>query len=262
MPKGKSVILERLKLIRRVRFNRCAVLALPVLLFCPLFAQLPTATIVGVASDDSGATVPGATVTVRNIETGQTRTVTTGSDGSYRLAALPVGNYEERVTREGFETSVTTGITLTVSQEATINVTLKVGAVEQQVTVSASAVSVNTESATIGGMVDSQKLADLPLNGRNFADLTLNQTGVVEAKNAGKVGGNSGLMLSVNGASTRSNSFLLDGAPMQNLYGASSASISGSTLGVEGIREFRILTNYFSAEYGLAMGSQVVMVSK
>jgi hypothetical protein len=255
------MIFQVLKSIGRVWCRSYALWALLVICLS-VSAQLPTGTILGVANDDSGAVVPGATVTVRNVDTGQNRSVKTGSDGSYRFNALPVGNYEARATSQGFETSIITGIVLSVSQEATMNFALKVGGTEQQVTVSANAAAVNTESATMGGMVDSQKLADLPLNGRNFADLTLNQTGVVEAKNAGKVGGNSGLMLSVNGASTRSNSFLLDGAPMQNLYGASSASISGSTLGVEGIREFRILTNYFSAEYGLAMGSQVLMVSK
>ena len=227
-----------------------------------LFAQLPTATVLGTVNDDSGAVVPGANVTIRNTETGQSRSATSSADGSYRFNALPVGNYEARVTQQGFETSVVTGITLTVSQEATINFALKVGQIEQQVTVSGGALAVNTESASIGGLVDEQKLADLPLNGRNFADLALNETGVVEAKNVGKSAGNSGTMISTNGASHRSNNFLLDGAPMTNLYGSSSASIGGSTLGVEGIREFRILTNYFSAEYGMAMGSQVLMVSK
>lgn len=239
-----------------------AVIVLASLMVGPAYAQLPTGTILGVASDNSGSVVPGAAVTVKNLETNQTRTVNTEANGSYRISALPVGTYEARVTHQGFATAVTTGIMLMVSDEATINFTLNVGRIDQEVTVTANANSVNTESASIGGMVESQKVMDLPLNGRNFADLTLNETGVVENKNAGKVGGNSGLMISVNGASTRSNNFLLDGTPMQNLYGASSAAIDGSTLGVEGIREFRILTNYFSAEYGLAMGSQVLIVSK
>lgn len=246
----------------RFTIERGFVIAALLILSCSLSAQLPTATVLGVVTDDSGSVVPDATVVLHNTDTGQTRMTTTGADGSYRLPALAVGNYEARVTHQGFETSVLTGITLTVSQEATINFTLKVGAIEQQVTVTGGALLVNTESATLGGLVDEQKLADLPLNGRNFADLALNETGVVENKNAGKVAGNSGTMISTNGASTRSNNFLLDGAPMQNLYGASSASIGGSTLGVEGIREFRIITNYFSAEYGLAMGSQVLIVSK
>ncbi|MEQ1947696.1 MAG: TonB-dependent receptor [Bryobacteraceae bacterium] len=252
-----------LDIFKRTAGPRVAIVVAMIALFCgSLLAQLPTATILGVVTDNSGSVVPGATVTVKNADTGLTRTASTTQDGSYRFPALPVGNYEARTTQQGFETSVVTGITLTVSQQATINFSLKVGAVEQQVTVTSGALEVNTESASLGGLVDQQKLADLPLNGRNFADLTLNETGVVEAKNVGKSAGNSGLMISTNGASHRSNNFLLDGTPMTNLYGSSSASIGGSTLGVEGIREFRILTNYFSAEYGLAMGSQVLMVSK
>ncbi len=155
----------------RFTIERGFVIAALLILSCSLSAQLPTATVLGVVTDDSGSVVPDATVVLHNTDTGQTRMTTTGADGSYRLPALAVGNYEARVTHQGFETSVLTGITLTVSQEATINFTLKVGAIEQQVTVTGGALLVNTESATLGGLVDEQKLADLPLNGRNFADL-------------------------------------------------------------------------------------------
>ena len=112
-----------------------------------LLAQLPTATVLGTVNDDSGAVVPGANVTIRNTETGQSRSATSSADGSYRFNALPVGNYEARVTQQGFETSVVTGITLTVSQEATINFALKVGQIEQQVTVSGGA---QTKSEALG----------------------------------------------------------------------------------------------------------------
>ena len=225
-------------------------------------AQMPTATILGVVKDSSGAVVPEAALTARNTENGQTRTATTAADGSFRIAALPVGNYELRAERPGFRAAIRGGLTLTVSQEAVVNFTLELGAVEQTVAVTAEAPLVNTTSGSLGGLVDEQKVSDLPLNGRNYIDLTLMQTGVEEHKNASKTGGLTGTIFSSNGAPIRSNNFLLDGAIMQNFAGVNAASVSGTSLGVEGIREYRVITNSFGAEYGMTMGSQMVIVSK
>jgi hypothetical protein len=241
----------------------CAWVSVAILLAAPFaMAQLPTATVLGVVKDSTGAVVPDANVTVRNLDTGQTRTGVTSADGSYRLPALPVGNYEVRVEHIGFQAAVQSGLTLSVSQEAVVNFALQVGAMEQTVSVTADAPLVNTTTGSLGGLVDEQRVADLPLNGRNFIDLTLLQTGVEQHKNVSFTAGMSGTWFSSNGAPLRSNNFLLDGAIMQNLYGASSASIGNSTLGVEGIREYRVVTNSFSAEYGMAMGSQMTIVSK
>jgi len=129
------------------------------------FAQLPTATILGVAKDASGAVIPDVAITARNTGTGQTRTATTSQDGSYRLSALPVGQYEVRAEHGGFQTEVRGGLTLDVSQEAVLNFTLQVGAVEQTVSVSADAPLVNTTTGSLGGLVDEKKVADLPLTG-------------------------------------------------------------------------------------------------
>ncbi|MGD1096811.1 MAG: carboxypeptidase regulatory-like domain-containing protein, partial [Bryobacteraceae bacterium] len=226
----------------------------------PLMAQ--NATALGVVTDDSGAAVPGATVTFTNIQTGQIRSTETDSAGSYRLPALNVGNYEARVTKEGFGATALPGITLTVSQEATINVTLKVGAVNQEVTVAGTVQTVNTDSATLGGLVDEQRVADLPLNGRNLVQLSLQEIGVVSNTSYSFTAGFTGVMINANGASVRSNNWLLDGGPTQNFYGANNSSISGTNLGVEGTQEFRIITSGIGAEYGGTMGAQVVMVSK
>src|SRR5437879_3864499 len=98
-------------------------------------SQLPTATILGVLKDSSGAVVPDAAITAKNVETGLTRTAASAADGSYRLSALPVGAYEVRVEHPGFRTEVRSGLTLTVGQEAVVNLTLQVGAVEQTVAV-------------------------------------------------------------------------------------------------------------------------------
>jgi len=227
------------------------------------FAQLPTATILGVVRDATGAVVPQAGLTARNVDTGQTRTTVSGPDGSYRLAALPVGNYEVQVTQAGFQSAVRSGIRLTIGREAILNFNLQVGAVEQRVEVTAEAPLVNTTSGSLGGLVDDQEISELPLNGRNYVDLALLQPGVQKSHIGGGGGSIEGTRFSVNGAPLSSNNATLDGARMNSMGSSTIAtSTNGNTMGVEGIQEFRVVTNALSAEYGMAMGSQIQIVSK
>ena len=225
-------------------------------------AQLPTATVLGTVRDSSGAVVPGAALSARNTETGQMREVQSGAEGAYRFSSLPVGSYEIRVEHTGFQTEVRSGLTLSVSQEAVINIELQVGAVENVITVTGEAPLINTTSGSLGGLVDAEKVAELPLNGRNYIDLTLLQPGVQRDNITGGGPQMAGTWFSSNGAPPRSNNYLLDGTQMDSFQGNSSASITGTTLGVDGIREFRVVTNSFSAEYGMRMGSQMMIVSK
>jgi Carboxypeptidase regulatory-like domain/TonB dependent receptor-like, beta-barrel len=222
-------------------------------------AQLPSGTILGVVKDASGGVVPGAAVTARSVDTGQSRSAVTEADGSYRFNALPVGNYEVRVEAKGFQVAVHSGLTLTVAQQAVVNFALQVGAASQTVVVTTEAPLVNTTSGSLGGLVNEQKVADLPLNGRNYIDLSLLQPGVSEAKNrsAGEAA-----WFSSNGAPVISNYYLLDGTPTRNLYGRNPSSQTATVLGVDGIKEFRLITNNMSAEYGMSMGSEMVVVSK
>ncbi|MSO21393.1 MAG: TonB-dependent receptor [Acidobacteria bacterium] len=225
-------------------------------------AQLPTATMLGSVKDSSGAVIPGSALTVRNLETGLTRTAEANADGSYRFSALPVGDYELRVEHAGFRAEVRSGLTLSVGQEAVVNLSLQVGAIEQTVEVTAEAPLVNTTSGTLGVLVDQQKVADLPLNGRNYVDLAFLQPGVQAERRTGGGPVMAGQFFSSNGAPPRSNNFMLDGAMMQSTNDTATASGANETLGVEGIREFRMVTNSFSAEYGMRMGSQMTLVSK
>src|SRR5213594_2145626 len=225
-------------------------------------SQLPTCTILGAVKDSSGAVIPGVSITAKNVETGLTRTGVSAEDGSYRLSALPVGGYEVRVELPGFRTEVRSGLTLTVTQEAVVNFTLQAGAVDQTVVVTEDAPIVNTTSGSLGGLVDERKVAELPLNGRNFIDLTLLQPGITQQRNLGVAASTVGTWFSSNGAPLRSNNYLLDGALMANLTNGTSAAQDGSTLGIEGVREYRVITNSFSAEYGMTMGSQVMVVTK
>ena len=227
-------------------------------------AQQNTGTILGVVKDSSGAVIPGVSVTVVNEETNLMRTVITGENGAFRAPALPVGRYTVKVELTGFQTQTQRGLNLEVAQELVLNPVLEVGAgPQQEVTVSSESPLVNTTSSALGSVVNERSISDLPLNGRNYVDLTLLQPGVAQQTLAGTGAANSfGSFFSANGAPVRSNNFMLDGAITVNGSGGSSASESNTTLGVDGIREYKVVTSAFSAEYGLMMGSQTVMVSK
>jgi len=207
-------------------------------------SQLPTATILGTIKDSTGAVVPGAAITARNREIGLTRVSASTADGSYRLSALPVGTYEVRAERSGFRAGVRSALTLTISDEAAVNFTLEPGGVDQTVTVTGELPLVNTTSGALGGLADARRVAELPLNGRNFMDLVLLQPGITQHKNLGAGSSTVGLWFSSNGSPLMSNNYLLDGTITTNLTNATSAAQDGSTLGVEGIREFRVFTNF------------------
>ena len=225
-------------------------------------AQLSQGTILGVVKDSSGAAVPGANVTVTDADTSETRSAVTGDDGSYRVPALQPGHYSVKVEKAGFKTATTTSLTLDVAQQLVFNATVEVGATSQEVVVTGEAPVVNTTASSLGGLVNEERMADLPLNGRNFIDLSLLQPGVSKNANQGTGGGQSGTWFSSNGAPTRSNYMTIDGASMVNQLGGATGSEGGTTLGVDGIKEYRVITNNFSADYGMTMGSQMVIVSK
>lgn len=226
-------------------------------------AQVPTSAISGTVRDASGAVVSGAAVTVNSRETGLTRTVQSGQDGHYKLSSLPVGVYDVRAEAPGFQTQLQENLNLAVGQEAVLNFSMAIGAVQETVTVTAAAPLVDTTSGALGGLVNEQRVSDLPLNGRNFNDLVLLQPGItVHHPTSATSTVATGLAYSSNGAPIRSNFVMLDGANLVAGGGITGVSVSGSMLGVEGIREFRVITNAFPAEYGMTMGSQTTIVSK
>ena len=225
-------------------------------------AQLPTGAISGRVADSTGAVIPGATVIVTNVETGRVQTTQTSAAGFYKVI-LPVGIYDVRVEAVSFRPEVRQGLRLAVAQEAVLNFGLSVGSVQETVTVTAEAPLVDTTSGSLGGLVNEERIAELPLNGRNFSDLALLQPGIaVHTPVSTTAPTSKGLQYSSNGAPIQSNYIMLDGANLVSLGGTSGVSASGSMLGVEGIREFKVITNFFPAEYGMAMGSQMTVVSK
>ena len=148
------------------------ILVASLLLCASLFAQSGgTAAISGVVRDPSGSAVPAAHVKATQTDTGLTRTVDSGTDGAYLLPNLPIGPYRLEIAKDGFSTSVQSGIVLQVASNPTIEITLQLGAVSQQVQVEASALTVDTRSSGVGQVVDQQRVVDLPLNGRIPTDL-------------------------------------------------------------------------------------------
>lgn len=241
-----------------------------VTLFCIAlqFTAIPasaqsTGSILGAVKDTSGAVIGDATITITNTETNLVRTVTSGADGSFRASALPVGQYDIRVEKTGFSTQTQRGMKLEVAQELVANISLQVGTMTQEVQVTGEAPLVNTTGSSLESMVNEQRMSDLPLNGRNYVDLTLIQPGIAPGNNA-KTGavGMAGSWFSANGAPVRSNNFMIDGAMMNTPLGGSTSSVNGSSLGVDGIREYKVVTSAYGAQYGTTMGSQMMIVSK
>src|SRR5262245_21703267 len=174
--------------LRKIQF---AILAL--LLAFPLAAaaQVTTATIVGAISDPSGAILPGAQVTARNVDTGLTRTVITGEDGAYRIEFLPVGNYVLEVTANGLQKTTRSGIVLQVNDTVRVDVTLTVGKVTETVTVTEAPLAVNTSTVEIGRTIQSTEIASLPLVERNVYTL-LDLTPGVQSNNNGVAAASTG----------------------------------------------------------------------
>jgi Carboxypeptidase regulatory-like domain/TonB dependent receptor len=240
-----------------------AVAVMLVVLFArPTLAQLGTATLTGRVTDTSGAVIASAKIVATNISTNVGYPTDTDSDGLFSLRSLPPGTYRISVEKTGFQSLVREPVELTVAANVALNFQLPLGSVQQTVTVNTGEPLVDTQTTSLGGLINDREITNLPLNGRNYIDLTIMQPGVVSADIHVSGGVFSGTWFSSNGAPIRSNNFLLDGAIMQDLDYGSTSNWAGRTLGLDGIQEYRVLTNSIPAEYGLNMGSQTVMVSK
>jgi hypothetical protein len=228
----------------------------------PVFAQAGTATLSGRVTDPDRLPVPGARVEVVHTDTNVGYPTVTNHAGLYNVPNLPPGKYRITVALEGFAPVVRPDVELHVATNVSIDFALQLGGLEQVVTVEGGAPLLNTTSGSLSGLINEQQIRDLPLNGRNYIDLTLMQPGVNQDVNEQKNGIYAGSWFSSNGAPIRSNNFQLDGATMQDQNAGSTADFAGRTLGLDGIQEYRVITNSYSAEYGLTMGSQTIMVSK
>jgi hypothetical protein len=224
-----------------------------------------TGSILGVVRDRSQAVVTGARVVVTNAQTNYSQETTSAADGSYRILALPVGNYKLTATAAGFGPFTATDIVLKVNDQLHLDITLQVGSVQQEVSVSANAVQVESESTQLGDVVDSKKMLGLPLNGRSYLDLLGLQAGVVPVTSGSMqqdrpVSGyiDSPGNLSVNGQRETSNAFLVNGADVSEGRNLGAGLIPN----LDSVEEFRLITNGFDAEYGKFSGSVMNAITK
>jgi carboxypeptidase family protein len=225
-----------------------------------------TASIMGRIEDASGAAVPETTVAVTSQETGVTRTVSADEAGNYRVLSLPVGRYELKAEKAGFKAAVQTGINLVVGQQAVVNLTLEVGEVQQQVTVTGEAALVNTTTASVAGLVGEKAVKELPLNGRSFDNLIALNAGVanVTSIKSGGAGSQYGNQFTVSGRRWYENLFLLNGVEYTGPSQTHSipGGVSGQLLGIDAVREFNVVSDTYSAEYGKRAGAQVSVVTQ
>jgi hypothetical protein len=228
-----------------------------------VFAQQTDATIAGEIKDTLGGALVGVEITARNLETGFTRTATSVDEGRFVFPGMPVGSYEIRAAQTGFKPYLLERLRLAISESAVLNITLEVASVDTQIDVTGNAELVNTQTSELSYLVSEDAIRELPLNGRNYTDLALLQPGVIAYPH--RDGGSAvahGLGVSVNGQDPRSNVYLIDGTPQNDFTNGPAGSAAGTVLGVEGIREFRVETNAYSAEFGRNSGGQVNAVSK
>jgi Carboxypeptidase regulatory-like domain/TonB-dependent Receptor Plug Domain len=225
-------------------------------------AQGFTAAITGTVQDTSGAAVAGARVTVKHTETGLTRTAETDSNGTYRVQSIPVGAYELTAEKMGFQQELRRGINLVVAQEAVVNLTLQVGSVVQQVTVTEAAPLVNTTMASTSGLVTEEQIKELPLNGRSFDQLLTITPGTVNYTSNVGLQGN---FFSVVGRRPEENKYTINGIEYLGANAAGQPSgpygASGQVLGVDAVREFNVIQHSYGAEYGKRAGGQVTIVT-
>ena len=236
--------------------TRCALaVALAVLAFPgSTYAQFDAATVLGTVRDSSGAVVPGATVTLKNVSTGITANAVSDANGDYQFLNVRVGNYTVRAELQGFSVAEAESFAVTVNARLRVDLTLAVGSVGETVVVTGAARLLETESSDRGTVIGNEQIVNLPLNGRAYADLALLSPGVrrsaiAESRDAS---------FNVHGLRSALNSFILDGVD-NNSYGTSNQGFSNQVVQVspDAVEEFKVQTNNFSAEFGRTGGAVI-----
>ena len=240
---------------------RSAVLSLCCLfLVCGVVWAQATGQIGGTVHDETGAVIPGADIKVTQTATGAVRTVASGEDGRYVLPTLPLGPYMLEATKPGFTTYVQTGIVLQVDSNLTVDVRLKVGAVGEEVTVEANASQVEARSTSVGQVVDSLRIAEMPLNGRNPIELVF-LAGMASAPGNGAINtvrNYPTIVVSVAGGQGNGVSYQLDGTIYQDPYNNLALPLPFP----DALQEFKVETSVLQPQYGFHSGATVNAVTK
>ena len=235
------------------------VIALSLGLAASAAAQSVSGTILGTVTDSSGATVPGAKVTLVNEGTGLTRVLTADSNGEYTAPALPTGHYTITSEMTGFKTVALSNVEVGVDQRVRINIKHEVGAMNESISVTADTPLIQTSSSELGTTVGSTQIEALPLNGRNFVSLTRSIPGVLRGipganiDGAGSLAWRASASFSANGQRPRDNNYMLDGVDNNETW-LQTVVIFPS---VDALDEFKMQTSTYSAEYGRSLGGVV-----
>jgi hypothetical protein len=225
-----------------------------ILLAAVCWAQKDTGSLVGTVKDSSGAVVAGAKVTVTDVDRGTSFTTASNESGEYVAGPLKVGRYRIAVEKTGFKTTVVGPVELNVQERPSVDVTLRVGEIHEQVTVTSQGPQLETENSDLGQVVTSKRISTLPLNGRNYAQLAQLGTGVVPAEPGSRA--EKTFAFSSNGARALQNNFLLDGVDNNaNLGDVLNETTFVIQPPVDAIAEFKVQTNAYSAEFGRGNGA-------
>ncbi|HTC91175.1 MAG TPA: carboxypeptidase-like regulatory domain-containing protein [Bryobacteraceae bacterium] len=260
-----------MKITTLLRSQVIAALALALLLalFVPaLMAQSAgTSSLTGTITDPSGAAIPNVTVTITSNDTGQSRTETTGSDGVYKFTLLPPGSYKVRFAAPGFKTSEVGAVNLNVTETPTLDRALEVGAQSDQVTVEATAETLQTATSSLGTTVESRTVTALPLANRNYTQILGLSAGANVSVSDATQFGKATQDISVNGNDPAQNNFQMDGVAINNIANSGSSNDSGIYAGIgipnpDAIAEFKIQTSTYDASYGRNPGANVNVLTK
>ena len=231
------------------------------LLAAAAFAQVNTADLIGTITDESGGVVRNVKVTLASQGTGTQRITHTNSAGRYNFEQLPPGLYRLTAQAVGFQTEVAPSVELTVGRRAELDLRLSVGEVRAETVVTAGADLVDTRDSSLSNVMQNVAIRELPLNGRDVNQLSLLEPGVVMTRRAAD-SGSAEYKLVINGSRPSQNSFLLDGSDINDATNTTPTSAAGIILGVDTLREFRVLANSYSAAYGRSAGGIVSAVTK
>jgi len=229
--------------------------------------QTATGTILGIVRDQTGAVIPGARVTIRNVATGVVRETHTNAEGLYRVPGLIPGKYEVTVQAQGFSTEVKRDITVTVGAEQVVDFTLTVGAVTERVEISGGGAAVELVTSTLSYVVDANTIRELPLNGRDWTQLATLQPGiaVVRVQDTSDLRRNqrgNGIQMTIAGGRPSENNYRWNGISINDYANTGPGSVLGTNLGVDAIQEFSVLTSTYSAEYGRTSGGVINAVTR
>src|ERR1700722_3338771 len=245
--------------------------AILLLVLLPLtaYAQVSGATLSGTVTDSSGAIISNVQILIKNEGTGEIRSLTVDSAGLYTAPNLLPGQYDVTVSAPGFSTAVSNGVTLTVGAQQQLNVKMKVGQINETIVVTDVASAVQLADSAIGGVIGHEAVVQLPLNGRDWTSLATLQPGVdsvgsIQANTGGpdRARRGYGVQMTISGTRPTQNNYRIDGISVNDYTNGGPGSVEGSTLGVDAVQEFSVLTSNYSAEYGRTSGGVVNALTK